>query len=400
MTMLMKRTSREGMPEITKRDYKAHQEQRHRNERSLSTMSPAKRFLARTAIGVGVGLLPFGMYLRYDVAPERERLSQTQPEIVDIYEANDPAENDVGVIVNPGLGVRSAEQTATSLPSLAQLGEVMAVVNDNRGIDSTVLAREIEETFYEKKLESLIIDGHSMGGDVALQVARYLYEETDVAIDAIILDCTPPTIDTVWSDEREKGMLMSRLLPYIPGGDVARSVRAVVEMGARQDRYFQGGSSLRDAIDTDAFIDAAKEVYRDKIRNQDAASNGLIESQFKIIVSSQALDNLAALGEAREGKTPPAIIYMRPKDATSDAVVDVENAQRLITDQVGVFSGRLLIVELENTGHANPNQRPTEYNAAISSEIVPFMERRQQGERKELLAQSVLEGLGILRADE
>lgn len=388
------------MSEISREDHRRYRERRHRDERRLSTMHPAKRFLAKAAIGIGIGLLPVSAYVEYDIAPERERLSRTQPEIVDIYTATDPSDRDVGVIDMVGLGNLSAEQTATTLSSYAELGNVMAVVYDNRGIDTDVIARTIEKKVYDQQLESVVLSGHSMGGDVALQVATYLYEETDIPLDAVILDCTPPTVDTVRPDEREKGLMMEEWLPYVPGGDVSRTVRFAVEMGARKDRYIQGGDSWRDIIDTDELKAAAQEVYEDKIQNEDAASNGLIESQFRVITSSKALHNLHALNQSIEGKTLPAIIYMRPKIARSDTVVDVERSQKLITDELGVFSGRLLIVEMFGTGHANPNQQPDEYNRAIRDEIVPFVERRQASQRSALLAKSVLEELGILVAED
>ena len=398
--MLMKRPSVETIPAVTLGDYNEYQNQRHRERRTLATMTPGKRLLAKAAIGIGIGLLPFGMYARYDIAPERARLAQTQPEIIDIYPAHDIDYASSAVVDMVGLGNLSAVPTATNLESYAALGNVMAVKYDNRGIDTTVIAQAIESKVHKDHLKSVTLSGHSMGGDVALQVAKYIYEKTDIPLDAVILDCTPPTLDTVRPEEREKGQLMEKWLPYIPGGDVSRTIRFTVEMGARQDRYISSGTNWYDVLDATAFKETAEEVYKDKISNRDAASNGLIKSQFSVISSSEALDNLHSLGETVEGKTPPAIIYMRPAVGTNDSVVDVDRAQQLISDEVGIFSGRLLVVDMENTGHANPNQRPTEYNAAITEDIVPFMERRNINVRKIIIAKSVLEGLGILGEDE
>lgn len=365
----------------------------------MNNLPFARRMLAKSAVTLCCALVPFGLYAKYDIVPERARLSHTQPEVVPIYSATHEDDATRAVVDMVGLGNLSAEETATTLSSYAELGAVKAVRYDNQGIESTVIAQKIEEELIASDVQSVILSGHSMGGDVALQVAVYLYEKTAINVEAIILDCTPLTLDTVRQNEREKGELMRSWLRYIPGGDVSRSIRFAVEMGARAERYLTMDESGLD-FDGGLFVDSAKEVYREKIVNKDAASNGLIESQFNVISSSEALNNIKRLHSPIEGKTPPAFIYMRPAFGFDDSVVDVDGSQRRLYEAVRQEGGDLTVIRMDDTGHANPNQRPDQYNAAIRQKAVPSITQRRVSEYEIQFASFTPEQIAILDSDE
>src|SRR5690606_1089574 len=122
--------------------------------------------------------------------------------------------------------------------------------------------------------------------------------------------------------------------------------------------------------------DAVVEVLHDKILSTDAASNGLIESQFRAIVASGAIDNLKALSAEHDDKIRPAIVFLRPRQPLADTVVDVEYSHRILVEQSGGVDGTLLVSKLPRTGHANPIQAPAEYNAAITDRVLPFLDSR------------------------
>jgi hypothetical protein len=107
--------------------------------------------------------------------------------------------------------------------------------------------------------------------------------------------------------------------------------------------------------------------------SDDAASNGLIESQFTVIVASGAIDNLKSLAVERDGKPLPAVVFVRPRDGRFDPVVDVDYTQRILVEQSGGVDGTLLVAKLDGIGHANPIQQPAAYNAAIENRIAPFL---------------------------
>lgn len=162
---------------------------------------------------------------------------------------------------------------------------------------------------------------------------------------------------------------------WIPGARESRLLRFIVEMYARHERFMGGG---RYGYRADRFRAAVKQVSRDKILNTDTASNGLIEAQFKAIVAGGAIDDLRALAKPAGDKPRPAIVFIRPHEAYRDPVVDVEYSHRVLIEQVGGVNGALLVVTTRNTGHANPIQRPQEYNEVIEQQVVPFVRLTQR----------------------
>jgi hypothetical protein len=71
-------------------------------------------------------------------------------------------------------------------------------------------------------------------------------------------------------------------------------------------------------------------------------------------------------------------VFIRPHDAHRDDVVDVERTHQVLIDEVGGVDGALLVVLPHGTGHANPRQRPHEYNTVLAQQVQPFVERFEQ----------------------
>lgn len=345
------------------------------DERGVVVRTAGRIALSGLTVGA-VGSVVGVQYWVHDVLPERERLAQTQPEIHEIYQATDP-NNTTAVVDLVGLGNLDASQTASSLPSLAEIGDVWAVQYDNNGIDTTVIAQIVEEKAEANDIDSIAIIGHSMGGIIGLEVAEYIYEETDLDLITAILDCTPMDLDAVRPEERSRGQEMMRWIGRIPGAGESRSLRTVVEVGARKDRFLVADSSLVPNVNFGELADVVDEVMRDKIFKEDVASSGLISVQFAAIATSGARDNLRAIGQVRDGKIQPVIVFLRPGDASLDRVVDNDYSQREIVDSRNENGNSLMVARMD-TGHANPNQESEKYNAAIKEKVVPFIERHSE----------------------
>ena len=344
------------------------------------------------------------MYWVHDVLPEQTRLAATQPRIHLVYDAQRPSARDTAVVELAGLGNLDATRTASSLPALSRIGQVWAVRYDNRGIDTVVISDLITTHARDDGVEAVVVSGHSMGGVIAsgrpgpvlidlpidvqkagrlhrelrirpaaeLEVAEHLYHDTDLTVDAVILDCTPLDLHGVRARSRDAGEDLLRWIGWIPCARESRVLRLLVETAARQHRFVEH-STWYPRIDPTELREVVGEVLRDKILSRRAASNGLIEAQFTVIVASGAIDNLDALARPREGKPRPEIVFLRPRFAAADRVVDVDYGQRILDEHVGGPDGTLLVVKLDGTGHANPNQHPVTYNDAIAHRIVPFL---------------------------
>lgn len=349
----------------------------------------ARRALARVFL---CALLPLlvaaGHYWAFDVAPERLRLARTSPVVHHVHDAADPFHRGTAVVVLVGLGNLDASDTARALPSWALLGRVWAVRYDNSGLDTAVIGRLVAERARGAGVRRLVLVGHSMGGVVALEVAQHLHEGTELGVLAVVLDCTPVDLHAVRRASRDAGGELLRWVGWVPGARESRALRFVVEVAARKDRFLSlsGGWS---SVDGRGLRAVAGEVLRDKVRNPGAASNGLIAAQFRAIAASGAGDNLDALARPHGGKAPPALVLLRPVHRWSDPVVDVERTQRALVERVGLPTRNLLVVRMADTGHANPVQRPTEYNHAVQARVVPYLERRA---RSQFVEQAALAG--------
>ncbi|WP_067573394.1 alpha/beta fold hydrolase [Nocardia acidivorans] len=317
----------------------------------------------------------FAQYLAWDVMPERTRLARTEPAVMSIAGPSTPQAADTAVFDLVGLGVLDAGDTARALPSLSKLGSVWAVRYDNAGIDTKVIADLIVKVTEASKARNVILAGHSMGGVIALEIAKHLHTGSDRRVLAVILDCTPVDLHAVRPEARDQGEEMMRWTGWIPGARESRLLRFTVEMYARHENFMGGG---RYGFRADRLREAAKNVLHDKIFNTDTASNGLIEAQFKAIVAGGAIDDLQALSKPANGKPRPAIVFIRPHDAYRDPIVDVDYSHRVLIEQSGGINGSLLVVTTRTTAHANPIQRPQEYNTVIEQQVVPFIRLAQR----------------------
>ncbi|MEU1981278.1 alpha/beta hydrolase [Nocardia sp. NPDC019395] len=329
--------------------------------------------LLRVAVLLMIALVAFAQYWEHDVAPERARLARTEPALLPVAAPFDPADRDTAVVDLVGLGGLNASATAAALPSLREMGGVWAIRYDNRGIDTQVIADLVVRAAVMSGVRNIVLTGHSMGGVIALEVARHIHTGSDRRLVGVLLDCTPLDLDAVRPESRGLGEDMVRWMGWLPGARESRGLRTAVETYSRRESFLDdsGVPGIRFA----EFRRAVEQVLRDKIFNDDAASNGLIEAQFLAIVAGGATNDLRALSRAERGKPRPAIVFIRPHDATRDRVVDVAYTHQVLVDQVGGIDGNLLVVKPYGTGHANPRQRPSEYNKVIAQQVLPFVER-------------------------
>ncbi|WP_280397280.1 alpha/beta hydrolase [Nocardia carnea] len=336
----------------------------------------AGQALLRVAVLLMIGLVVFAQYWKYDVAPERVRLARTEPALLPVAEPFAPADRDTAVVDLVGLGGLNASDTAASLPALREMGAVWAIRYDNRGIDTEVIADLVIRAAVMSGVRNIVLAGHSMGGVIALEVARHIHTGSDRRLLAVLLDCTPLDLDAVRPESRGLGEDMVRWMGWLPGARESRGLRIAVETYARREQFLDdtGVPGIR----FDRFRGAVDQVLRDKIFNADAASNGLIESQFLAIVAGGATDDLRPLSRSARGKPRPAIVFLRPHDATRDRVVDVARTHRVLIDKVGGVDGNLLVVKPRGTGHADPRQHPGEYNKVISQQVLPFVARYRE----------------------
>jgi hypothetical protein len=170
-------------------------------------------------------------------------------------------------------------------------------------------------------------------------------------------------------------MEMARLVGSIPGARESRLLRGVVELAARREQFMDGWTPYGlPTVDPEGLSDAAWEVCHEKLYSEDAASTQLIEAQFRMILASGATDNLKALSKRHGRKQRPAIVFIRPRVASDDPIVDVDRTLKILRDTV---PSQLYVIFGEGIQHANPVQRPDEYRP-LMGKIVALVDETQK----------------------
>lgn len=336
------------------------------------TLRRTRLALLRAALVPIVLLALFAQYWAGDIAPERARLARTEPAVLPIAAPADARVRDTAVFDMTGLGTLDAGDTARALPSLTGLGSVWAVRYDNTGIDTKVIGDLILQVAQAAGVDKIVLVGHSMGGVIALEIAKQIHTASAKTLTAVILDCTPVDLDAVWPQTRDAGEQLLRWTGWMPGARESRTMRMIAEMYSRRDDFIDY-FTIPPGIRTPQLIDVANGVLQSKIFNTDAASNGLIESQFKAIVGGGAIGDLRALSRPVGDKPRPAIVFIRPHDSYRDPVVDDAYSQKVLIDLVGGVDGTLFVVLTRHTGHADPIEEPREYNTVIAEQVAPFI---------------------------
>ncbi|MFF0533354.1 alpha/beta fold hydrolase [Nocardia amikacinitolerans] len=340
-----------------------------------TTLRRTRLTLLRVAALLILVLTVFTQYWVNDVAPERARLALTEPALLPVATPALQENWDTAVVDLVGLGGLNASDTAESLPALRRMGVVWAIKYDNQGIDSKVIADLVVRAAQMSGVRNIVLVGHSMGGVIALEVGQHIHLDSDRRLVGVLLDCTPVDLNAVRPESRGRGEDMLRWMGWLPGARESRALRLAVETYARRERFVDRAA---DPVPTIRFAELGEvlvEVATEKVLSRNAASNGLIESQFRTIVGGGAIDNLRALSRPVNGKPRPAIVFIRPRDAERDRVVDVEYSHQVLVERSGGVGGSLLVVMPRNTGHANPRQAPQEYNKVIDQQVMPFVQR-------------------------
>lgn len=344
--------------------YLSKREQRQRRRESSDT-HPFRSF-SKT---IGAVALTLASLYSLDVAQGKEALNGSKSAIIPVSIDQSPSTKSSAIVVSAGLGNLNSYYTAAALPVYAESGNVWAMRYNNNGINVDTVAEKLIEEANANQITELSFSGHSMGGLIDLEVARRVYEsQSPIIVPYIILDSTPASIEAVRPDVRSDGYTMARALSYIPGARYSSAVRFIAEEAARFDQFKDFGEPF--FIDPAKFVNITERVIKDKFLRNDVASISLLESQFKFILASGAENDIRALGKDN-GKPKPILVYMRPEDSSADQTVDNDFSQRQVGEYAQAAGLTLIVVKVAGIGHANPIQRPAEYDRALRNVVIP-----------------------------
>lgn len=337
-----------------------------------------RTLLARTALMAGMSSsVMVGQYAK-DVATVQDHLRNTHPAVHVVNQPNNPNDARRMIMSINGLGTTSGLGIMEALPYEA-LGLETTLEYDKKGIDTGVIKDEIKKFAVAHGIESIVFSGHSMGGDVALEVASLLHGDLAAPeVSDIILDCTPPNLTAVHADRREAGDAMLAAIRDIPGHRSSRYLRGIGEVASRYENYARPGDGSRltaGIIDLSDFLSEVRKVQSEKL-TLDSGSLGLLEDQYRQIVADGADEAFERLSEAIDGRRTPRVHYLMPHDASSDTTVKVDVARRMFMELGIDFNIPVMVYRLPpGTGHANPAQAPEQYTQVLNERIIPSIKR-------------------------
>lgn len=333
----------------------------------------AINYCKRTLGGIAVGLAMTASVVEHDIANGKEAVADSHSSLHFVYESDDPAYDNVATIVATGLGTRNPTETAETLRSHKQIGNVYALEYSNKDINIDELTDTVVNMAHDKDIHSLVFDGYSAGGPIELAIAANIHKNVpDIQVSAIIMGSSPIGDQGITQESQRAGDTLSMIVNMYPDIIYSEKLRGLVELTSRHERYMNLANL---DFDRDEFIKQAEEVYRTKIADNEAASAVLIMSQYNFIQKYGVERSLETLSHSYDDKPTPYVYYTRARDARADTVVDVERSQKNLNELAHKYNIETKVFYIDNIGHANPGERPTEYNETFALKIQPEIKR-------------------------
>lgn len=291
------------------------------------------------------------------VAAEKIRLANTEPTLIHI--ADTPDHLAATSLVIAGFGIKSSEATARAIPQLAEIGSVEALNHDNAGIDSHVIAEMYIEQANSQGLLEAGLWGDSNGGHIAIKVAREI-QESDSQLRAryVVLDCTPPSVNTLREDKRATVDLIDTMSDFLP--DIAtHPLVGYLYAQDRLDKHYNGNGHF-------GVSEILSEMY-----SPDRPSSRLLAAEAMLVVNPSMEEDLLAISQV-ESKAPPLFVIIRPKGDTDKTVIS-DQADKEIIAMVDKAGLPYIEVSLEDIVHGDPTANAEQYQDALKNIILPAL---------------------------
>ncbi len=343
-----------------------------RHERWQRVRHAARRIGSAALIGAVIATGDAYAYMQRDINIGKAEIAGSHPVIHDIFINPDPEKATTATYVATGMGTRDSSETARTLTAHNDVGSTYAVEYSNKEIDIYALTDSIVDHACKHGVRYLSFDGYSAGGPIELAVAAEIHEHyDDLHVVSITMNSSPIGEGSLSEKSEEGGRILSTVLNYWPDLAYSEKARLAAEVLARKEQYY---NSHTHTVDTAALEREIQSVTHEKIDNEKAASGSLITSQINFIYRYLAEKNIARLAKPRPDKQLPMIFGTFSSDPSTDHVVNnVASAHNLLAIASHHFVP-LTIITIDNIAHANPAERPTEYNDTIENEINPLIE--------------------------
>ena len=342
-----------------------------RSEKWQQTKRLAARAVGVALLGSTIAAGQTYAYIQRDINIGKREVADSHPAVHEIYRTDNPEIQEVATYVATGMGTRDPSKTAEKLTAHQEAGNIYAVEYSNKEIDIYELTDKIVEHARANGIKYFAFDGYSAGGPIMLAVAAEIHERyDDLHVLSITLNSSPVGEGSLTEKSEEGAQIVAQVLQFWPDLAYSTKVHIAAEVLARNDRYYNPETNH---IDIDSLKFEIEDVKRMKRENKERASGSLSASQIIFIYKYLTRKNIARLSEPSRDKQPPMIFATYGSNPLDDTVVrsliSAKNLQQIIDD----YFMALDIVFIDNIGHANPSERPTEYEHAQRDHIIPFI---------------------------
>ena len=328
-----------------------------------------KRAIASVALGAALGTGVLITEVQRDVHAGQERVAEAHSMMHTIYRTDHEDARDVATIVATGLGTRDASSTAKLLTPYRQIGNVYALEYSNRDINVDELTGTVLRQLRADKITYVNADGFSAGGPILLAVMAEITEKApDIRIISVVMNSSPVGEDSLTQRSLDAADILQKILQYDPNLMYSEKARVVAEVIARNERYHKDGFPY---VYTDKLLREARDVYETKYVNPMAASGSLIASQYRFLTAYNVAPAMKKLSETSH---PPQVVYTRAAHVEDDTVVRIDTSETNALALMKKYGIDGLSIHIDHIGHANPGERPTEYNRTTQEMILPKLE--------------------------
>lgn len=124
----------------------------------------------------------------------KERVAHDRPSVHTVYSYPDTSDvfSRHATVVLTGLGTKDASETAASLEAHRDVGSVYAIEYSNQNLDTRDIALGIVEQAHSDGVTHVSLDGYSMGGPIALDIATQFNKQHDAPeVVSVVLNSSP-----------------------------------------------------------------------------------------------------------------------------------------------------------------------------------------------------------------
>lgn len=334
---------------------------------------------ARLPLKVGaVALVLSSMSFAYwhDVDTNRTMSLESQPEITTLGDHPEQLLHETSTFYLAGFdtmnGDAFGDEVGVSIQEILPSNSE-SINYGNAPLDAVEIAKKIISYTEDRKLESIALAGNSLGGIVAAEVAEYIIVNSDVEVDAIMLNATPDGRQGLLPETQGDLSTMMQWLEAIPGSKYSTFARYAATLAQDNGAYTHSDGPIDTVHD---FINSSNKVWA-QVQEHRRPGMWLLVDQALAITNSDLDKIMHNIGEQRGNKRMPVVVSMRTKRPADDHVVDVVKSSRNICTYAENANLSCEIVYVDGAHHTSYDFNTDSFTAALTKKSEEIREEIQ-----------------------